>query len=172
MVEYNTQINIGDATRPTLEQSHEDPTKVQAIFFDQGHKRFYFSNEQGHKVIEQAQVRPMTKKEYVSGYRQMVADTLADPTAEPVLDELLKLDFGIGHANSTFEITKPCLRVEKEVVQIFNRGTSRFIYNTANNTVYHINRSKNINGFFLPDGPEKQQVIKILTNSKTIQAKM
>lgn len=172
MVEYNKQINIGDANRPTLEQSPEDPTKVQAIFFDQDHKRYYFSNDQGHKVIEQNLVRPMTKKEYISGFQQMLTDTLAEPTTEPILDELLKLDFGIGHANSTFEVTRPCLSVGTEVVQIFNKGTSRFIYNIANDTVYHINRSKNINGLFLPDGPEKEQVIKILTTSKTMQAKM
>lgn len=169
MVAYKNQIRIGEATTPTRERSADDPTKSQAIFYDEGNKRYYFSNELGHKVIAHSTERPMEKQEYKNIYDKMVRVLLENPSDEPILDEIVGLNFDRGHANSTFEVTRPCQCTTEAATQIFNRGTNRYIYNSDNNTVYY--SDGRLNGSFLA-GEEKESIIKVLTKSKTMQRKL
>lgn len=168
MVTYINQIRIGEATTPTLEMSCEDPTKSQAIFYDEGNKRYYFSNDLGHKVIGFSSVRPMTKKEYKSIYDKMVKAFLENPSDEPILDEIVGLDFGRGHANSTFEIARPCNCSNSAPTQIFHQGEDRYLYNSDHESLYYSNG--HFNGSFL-EGTEKERIVKILEKSKTMQRK-
>lgn len=171
MVAFKNQIRIGDAIIPTLEASPLDPTKAQAIFFDNETKRYYFSNNLGHKVISGGTERPMTKKEYKDTCQKMTSYAL-ETNNETLLDEIIKLDFKLGHANSTFEISKSYQCTSLTGTLIFNQGLARYIYNPDSDSVFHINHSKQINGTFLTNGPEKEAIVKTLTTSKTMQKKL
>ncbi len=155
----------------TLEYSKNDPTNVEAIFFDENNTRYYFSNELGHKIISGSVKRPMTKKEYKESLDKLIKKAASTQNRDQILDEIINLDFGLGHANSTFEITKPLLSDSDQTILILNQGISRYLYSPNANTVFHIDRSKHINGSFI-DGSEKNNVVQILTHSKTIQRKM
>ena len=117
----------------------------------------------------------MTKREYKEVHTLMILKTLerADQkTQDQILPELLKLDFSLGHANSTFEINRPCIGGDRIGALIINKGLARYIYNADSNTVFHIDHSKKINGHFMQDGPEKDEIIDTITSSKTLQKKM
>lgn len=167
-------LHITSSEVPILELSPNDPEKVQAIIFDDEGKRYYFSNELGHKVINSsAEHRPMSKKEYKEVYSKMVEKTISNSDdSEQILDEIIKLDFGIGHANSTFQINKPCVGGNRLGSLIINIGCARYIYNADANTVFHIDHSKRITGYFMHDGPEKDGIIHTLTSSKTMAKKI
>lgn len=168
-------ITTTNSKVPTLELAPNDPEKVQAIIFYEDGKKYYFSNELGHKVISSSEERPMSKKEYNNIMKKMTEKTLENAEKpDEILDQLIQLDFGTGHANSTFQINRPCVGSEKIGALIFNVGSARYIYNTDgyNATVFHIDHGKNINGHFMPDGPDKDRIITTLTNSKTLQKKI
>lgn len=99
---------------------------------------------------------------------EVLAET---PSEESVLDEIISLDFGTGHANSTFEVLRSCQDTGQNASQIFNQGTARYIYNSDSDTVYYINRNKNICGVFLI-GPKKDHIINVMAKSKTMQKKI
>lgn len=166
-------IDLAETHLPILEVSTSDPNKVQAIIFNEGGKRYYFSNELGHKVITSAEERPMSKKEYKEALQRMTEKTM-DNAEDPdqIMDELIKLDFGMGHANSTFQINRPCIGDNRIGALIINRGFARYIYNADSNTVFHIDHSRNINGSFMKEGSEKDEIIHTLTTSKTLRKKI
>ena len=168
------KIEIGQSEIPTLETAPNEPDKIQAVYYDKDGKRYYFSNELGHKVYSpNAGGRPMTRREYKEIHTLMILKTLEKAKGQDqILQELLKLDFGLGHANSTFEINKPCIGGDRIGALIINKGFARYIYNADSNTVFHIDHSKHINGCFMPEGPEKDKIIETLTSSKTLQKKM
>lgn len=166
-------IDLTESHIPVLEMSTSDPEKVQAITFNEGGKKYYFSNELGHKVITSGEERPMTKKEYRQVLQSMTEKTLENAdNPDQILDELIQLDFGIGHANSTFQINKPCIGENRTGALIINQGFARYIYNADSNTVFHIDHSKHINGSFMQEGSEKDKIIHTLTTSKTLQKKL
>ncbi len=168
------KMEIGQSEIPTLEIAPNEPDKIQAVYYDKDGKRYYFSNELGHRVYSpNTDGRPMTKREYREIHTLMILKTLERAEEQDqILQELLKLDFGLGHANSTFEINKPCIGGDRIGALIINRGLARYIYNADSNTVFHIDHSKHINGYFMQDGPEKDEIIETLTSSKTLQKKM
>lgn len=170
------KIDIGQSEIPTLETVPNKPDEIQAVYYDKDGKRYYFSNELGHKVYTaNSDGRPMTKREYKEVHTLMILKTLerADQkTQDQILPELLKLEFSLGHANSTFEINRPCIGGDRIGALIINKGLARYIYNADSNTVFHIDHSKHINGHFMQDGPEKDEIIDTITSSKTLQKKM
>ena len=166
-------MNEVNSKVPALELAPNDPEKVQAIIFIEDRKKYYFSNELGHKVISSSDERPMTKKEYKTILETMTRKTLENAeNPDKILDELIQLDFGMGHSNSTFQINRPCVGTDRIGALIFNSGTSRYIYNADVGTVFHIDHANHINGHFMQDGPDKDRIIGTLTSSKTLQKKI
>ena len=69
-----------------------------------------------------------------------------------------KLDFSIGHANSTFEIVKSCVTTKKVGTLVLNIGPARYLFNEDTNSIFHIDYTKHINGHMLKS-PEKEEII-------------
>lgn len=168
------KYDIGQSEIPTLETVPNKPEEVQAIYYDKDGKRYYFSNELGHKVYTaNSDGRPMTRREYKEIHSLMILKTLEKAEdKDQILQELLKLDFSLGHANSTFEINRPCIGGDRIGALIINKGLAKYIYNADSNTVFHIDHSKHINGHFMKEGPEKDDIIDTITSSKTLQKKI
>ena len=150
------------------------PEEVEAIEYKKDGLHYYFSNAKGHKVYsyDRCICRPMTKKEFKSICTEML-DNL-DSYGEQefiILAEIEKLDFSLGHANSTFEVIRSWSSTSKLGTLALNIGTGRFLYNIDANTVFHIDHSKFINGTMLKS-PEKDEIIKKITTSKTMTKKI
>ena len=160
---------------PTLITSKSDPTQVIGLAFIDDGKKYYFSNDQGHKVIQQIglEERPMTKNEFKEIRAKMAASIISHPEfSEELVAELEKLNFKQGHANGTFEIVTPCMSTSKIGALVINLGNARYIYNQDANTVFHIDHSKRINGAFLQEGQEKEEIIHKISSSKTMAKKI
>ena len=151
--------------------NHENPS---AIVYNYAGKKYIFSNEEGHKVsLPYGHTsRPMTKKEFKDICTIMLNNLAQYGNDEAlILSEIEKLDFGIGHANSTFEVIKSSMEMSKISALALNIGTGRYLYNQNANTVYHIDHSKLINGIMMKS-PEKDEIIKKITGSKTMTKKI
>ncbi len=160
------------ALHPILVRNESDES-VTAIIFDYNKKRYVLSNELGHKVISSPEERPMTKKEFKKIIEIIAEKTFEKPkTQDEILDALIELDFGLGHANSVFQVNRPCIGLPGVCALIINKGSARYIFNQEGNQVYHINYAQHINGHFLPDGEEKENIINTLKTSKTLKKKL
>ena len=114
----------------------------------------------------------MTKKEFKDICEIMVNNShLYGDIEETVLSEIEKLDFSIGHANSTFEIVRSCVDQTKLGTLVMNIGNARYFYHPNENTVFHVDHSKLISGHMLLS-PEKDTIISKITSSKTMTKKI
>lgn len=173
---YNlTNITNTTTSHPELITSVKEPNVVCAISFEDGDKKYYFSNKQGHTVIEAngAKQRQMRKKEFKSILGKMIECVFdSDCDNELLLEEIQKLNYAEGHANKTFEVVRPLTSLDGVHSLIINLGTARYIYNQEENTVLQIDHSKRINGTFLQEGPEKDEIIHKIASSKTMTKKL
>ena len=144
------------------------------LIFNYDGKQYRFSNEKGHQVIQDTgrQKRPMTRKEFNQICALMIQRTSTFyKSADDVIEEVSKLDYAKGHANTTFEVTASPLSSSSIDVLTINLGNARFIYNQSANTVLHIDHSKLINGRML-QGEEKEKIIQKIKTSKTMTKKI
>lgn len=159
---------------PNLIFGKNDPEEIKALEYSFDGKYYYFSNEEGHKVYsyDKRSCRPMTKREFKNICTQML-DNLENYGEQEslILSEIEKLDFSIGHANSTFEVVCSCSGLSKIGALALNLGTGRYLYNQDANTVFHIDHSKLINGTMMKS-PEKDEIIRKITSSKTMTKKI
>ena len=160
--------------KPTIIFEKNNEEEVKALEYEREGKHYYFSNEEGHKVYsyDRRSIRPMTKREFKSICTEML-DNLDTYGVESslILAEIEKLDFSLGHANSTFEVVCSCSGLSKIGALALNIGTGRYLYNQDANTVFHIDHSKLINGTMMKS-PEKDEIIKKITSSKTMTKKI
>lgn len=159
---------------PSIIYDRSNPTEVQAISYSIDGKKYYFSNDEGHKVYNgtMSSPRPMTKKEFKDICSLMVLNASQyGELEETVLAEIEKLDFAEGHANSTFEVVQSCMGFSRIGALALNIGTARYLYNQDANTVFHIDHSKLINGTMMKS-PEKDEIIAKITSSKTMTKKI
>lgn len=166
---------INHKTLPQLLINQENPDEIIAVTFEDNGQKYYFSNTQGHKVMttRNSSQRPMTKDEFNQIRRKMIGNTIqCNPNPNKTLEELAKLDFSLGHANCTFQIITSPLERSNLGTLVINLGNARYLYNQEKNTVFHIDHSKLINGTFIQDGPEKEKIINIISNSKTMTKKI
>ena len=148
--------------------------KVLAITYTEEQNKYFLSNQEGHKVYtrDNSFYRPMTKQEYKETYLKILNSIPNDSTiSDTILVELENLDFSTGHANSTFEIVKSYLEPHGIGALALNIGLNRYLYNQQKETIYHIDRSKLTVGRML-QSPEKDEIIKKLTTSKTMTKKL
>lgn len=160
--------------KPKILYDKENQENPSAIVYNYAGKKYIFSNEEGHKVSLSygRALRPMSKKEFKDICTIMLNNSSQYGDEEAlILSEIEKLDFGIGHANSTFEVIKSSMEISKISALALNIGTGRYLYNQKDNTVYHIDHSKLINGTMMKS-PEKDEIIKKITDSKTMTKKI
>lgn len=162
-------------TLPTIINSDTELDKVIGLTYIIDGKKYVFSNELGHKVmsLNNSDKRPMTKTEFKEIRAKMASSIIkSDTIPEALVAELENLDFGLGHANGTFEVVTACLSKTKVGALVINLGHARYIYNQDANTVFHIDHSKRIIGNFMQEGPEKAKIIDKITSSKTMAKKL
>ena len=172
---YQSQTKPNELVLPTIVKNPTKPEETEAITFNQNGKKYYFSNELGHKVIYEGGYaqRAMTKKEFKEIRAKMLSKTKTSETEEKdsILKQIVNLDFAEGHANKTFEIARS-LRAQTGIgALIINIGNTRYIYNQEAGTVLHIDHSKRISGRML-QGDEKTQIIDKINSSKTMAKKI
>ena len=160
---------------PQLIISNNNPDEITGISFVDNGKAYYFSNQSGHKVMTLCgkDQRPMTKNEFKE-IRAKMANCIisSDTLPERLVEEMEKLNFGLGHANGTFEVVTAHMSTSGISTLVINLGNARYMYNQATNTVFHIDHSKRIVGKFMQDGPEKTTIINKITSSKTMSKKL
>lgn len=160
---------------PQVVHSFQTQDEIRAITYTVNGIKYQFSNEEGHKVYPSGSYsspRPMTKKEFKDICEIMVNNShLYGDIEETVLSEIEKLDFSIGHANSTFEIVRSCVDQTKLGTLVMNIGNARYFYHPNENTVFHVDHSKLISGHMLLS-PEKDTIISKITSSKTMTKKI
>lgn len=161
---------------PRVVYSFNDPEEVRAITYTAANGiKYQLSNEDGHKVYLSGSMstpRPMTKKEFKDICETIISNSeYYGDVEETILAEMEKLDFSIGHANSTFEIVKSCVDFSKLGTLVLNLGSARYFYHPDENTVFHVDHSKLINGHMLLE-PEKEEIITKITSSKTMTKKI
>lgn len=165
----NTQIVI-----PEIIHNIKNPEQVIGLSYHTNGKRYYFSNSDGHKVFSSGSqsCRPMTKKEFKDICLQMLENSNHyGEIEETVLSTIESLDFGLGHANSTFEVAISWCEPTKISALVMNIGTSRYLYNQDANTIFHVDHSKLVNGEMLRS-PFKEQIIEKIQTSKTMAKKI
>lgn len=172
---YQTQVIKSDNTLPTIVKNSIQPEVTEAITYNQNGRKYYFSNELGHKVIFDGgfEQRPMTKKEFKVMRAVMLskAKTSSMEEKDSILEQITKLDFAEGHANKTFEVASSHRAQTGIGALVINIGNTRYIYNQEAGTVLHIDHSKRINGRML-QGEEKEQIIDKINSSKTMAKKL
>ena len=159
---------------PEIIYDRDNPEQIKALAYNKDGKRYYFSNEEGHKVYseDRRSCRPMTKREFKDICTLMLEQAGSyGETEATILAQIENLDFGLGHANSTFEVVLSCMSLHRIGALALNIGTSRYLYNQEAETVFHIDHSKLINGTMLKS-PEKDAIIQKITSSKTMTKKI
>ena len=161
---------------PRVVYSFRDKDEITGITYTATNGiKYQLSNKEGHKVYPSGSTstpRPMTKKEYKEICKTILLNSSHYGEDEAViLAEMEKLDFSIGHANSTFEIVKSCVDFSKLGTLVLNLGSARYFYHPDENTVFHVDHSKLINGHMLIE-PEKDEIITKITSSKTMKKKI
>ena len=160
---------------PQVVHGFQNQDEVRAITYTVNGIKYQFSNEEGHKVYplgSYSSPRPMTKKEFKDICKIMVLNSSAyGEIEETILSEIEKLDFSIGHANSTFEIVRSCVEQSKLGTLVMNIGAARYFYHPNENKVFHVDHSKLINGHMLVS-PESDEIISKITSSKTMTKKI
>ena len=160
---------------PQVIYSFQNQDEIRGITYTVNGTKYQFSNEEGHKVYSSGSCstpRPMTKKEFKDICKIMILNSSSYGEAEEViLSEIEKLDFAIGHANSTFEIVRSCVEQSKLGTLVMNIGPARYFYHPTENRVFHVDHSKLINGHMLTP-PESDAIIAKITSSKTMTKKI
>lgn len=172
------QPNYGSCEQPiipTIVYSFNNSEEIRAITYTINGTKYQLSNEDGHKVYASGSCsapRPMTKKEFKDICKLMILNshTYGD-IEEIVLSEIEKLDFSLGHANSTFEIVRSCVEQSKLGTLVMNIGPARYFYHPTEDKVFHVDHTKLINGHMLV-APEKDEIISKMTTSKTMIKKI
>ena len=161
---------------PRIVYSFSEPEEIRAITYTTPNGiKYQLSNEEGHKVYPSGSTstpRPMTKKEFKEICKNILLNSeYYGDDEETILAEMEKLDFSIGHANSTFEMVRSCVDFSKLGTLVLNLGSARYFYHPEENTVFHVDHSKLINGHMLVDA-EKEEIIEKITSSKTMTKKI
>ena len=160
---------------PQVVYSFQNQDEIRAITYTVNGTKYQFSNEEGHKVYQPGSYsssRPMTKKEFKDICEIMILNSSAYGDAEEIiLSEIEKLNFSIGHANSTFEIVKSCVEQSKLGTLVMNIGPARYFYHPNEDRVFHVDHSKLINGHMLTP-PESNKIIEKIKSSKTMTKKI
>lgn len=165
----------GELIVPQIVHSFQNQDEVRAITYTVNGIKYQLSNEEGHKVYPSGSYsspRPMTKKEFKDLCKIMILHSESyGEIEETIISEIEKLDFSIGHANSTFEIVRSCVEQSKLGTLVMNIGQARYFYHPKENTVFHVDHSKLISGHMLTS-PEKETIIDKINSSKTMTKKI
>lgn len=160
---------------PQIIYTDQTKEKVLAIIYNVNGKKYYLSNENGHKVYSlgvDSMPRPMTKKEFKQLCSTLILNSkYYNELEDQIITAVEQLDFSKGHANSTFEIAKSCLDLNPLGTLVMNIGNAKYFYNTYNDSVYHIDHSKLILGRTLKE-TEKEKIISKISTSKTMTKKI
>ncbi len=160
---------------PKIVYDFQNQDEIRAITYTVNGIKYQLSNEEGHKVYASGSYsapRPMTKKEFKDLCKIMILNSsLYGEIEETILSEIEKLDFSIGHANSTFEIVRSCVDQTKLGTLVMNIGQARYFYHPNENNVFHVDHSKLISGHML-QSPERETIIDKITSSKTMTKKI
>ena len=160
---------------PQIMYSFQNKEDIRGISYTINGIKYQFSNDEGHKVYSSGSYsapRPMTKKEFKDICKIMVLNSSSYGEAEElILSEIEKLDFSIGHANSTFEIVRSCVEQSKLGTLVMNIGPARYFYHPNEDKVFHVDHSKLISGHMLVP-PESDEIISKITSSKTMNRKI
>lgn len=172
----NEYINYYDLDEPQILRDI-NTNEIYAIAFHQDNKRYIFSNEYGHLVIYNGghSKKPMTKREYEEIRNQMINNVikLNKEKRDIYLDEIITLDFSIGHANAVFEVHNHDYSDQTTISSlIINIDNMRYVYSPENNTVLKVNIDRTSPSGYITSKREKDEIIHKLTTSKTIRKKI
>lgn len=164
-----------DSTKPEL-LTMLGQDGLTKIAFQKGGKRYLFSNDDGHVVISNSghSIVPMERKEFEE-VRDLMIDSTNNCNSEKkatYLKEIGKLDYHIGHANSTFEVITKIGEPTTIQSLIINLGNLRYVYSQDKKTVLKVNVLDRCMHSIYLEGEEKERIIGKITNSKTMTKKI